>query len=242
MSQNNPVSKRLFIGSLPYRFTEGELLDLFISEGKIISLRIMHNRWGKSRGIGYIEYENLDDAINAKEKYHNYLLGDRTIIVDYAQPDPFLTPEGQARHQEALDKYPNRRQALNYLPHPDSDTSEYQQQRYQAHAGSDSFSSRRSESRPVSNSEENRRPKKYKGGKPVFNSLGKSINRNTNGEYVPKFFPETNKSTKKKFRPRPGQKPEYKSSSELHVRTSVFKQRHFSSKVGAKFAAKSKRK
>jgi hypothetical protein len=237
MNQNNPVSKRLFIGSLPYRFTEGELLSLFISEGKIISLRIMHNRWGKSRGIGYIEYENLDDAVHAKEKFHNYRLGDRTIIVDYAQPDPFLTPEGQARHQEALDKHPNRRQALNFLPHPDSDTSEYQQRRSQAHSSSFAPRNYQSDNKPQS-----KPTRKYKGGKPVFNSLGKSLNRNTSGEYIPKFFPEIAPNKKKKFKARPGQKPEYKSSSELHVRSSVFKQRHFSSKVGAKFAAKSNRK
>ncbi len=236
MKQNNPANKRLFIGSLPYRFTEGELLSLFISEGKIISLRIMHNQWGKSRGIGYIEYENLDDAIHAKEKYHNYRIGDRTIIVDYAQPDPFLTPEGKARHEEALQKHPNRRQALNYLPHPDSDTSEYQQRRSQAH---------QSNFTPRNDYQPNSQPqkvKRFKGGKPVFNSLGKSINRDISSEYTPKFFPELSNSSKKKFRPKPGQKPEYKSSSPLHVRSSVFKQRHFGSKVGAKFAAKSKRK
>ena len=247
MNENKPVSKRLFIGSLPYRFTEGELLDLFISEGKIISVRIMHNRWGKSRGMGYVEYENLNDAIRAKEKYHNFFLGDRSIIVDYAQPDPFLTPEGQARHQEALEKHPNRRQALTYLPHPDSDTNEYQQRRFQAHSGQTSSFSPRSESRSEFktsyNSMESRHPKKYKGGKPVFNSLGKSLNRDTSGEYTPKFVPESFPTkNKKKFRPRPGQKPEYLASSPSHVRSTVFKQRHFGSKVGAKFAAKSKNK
>jgi len=252
MNNNKPVSKRLFVGSLPYRFTEGELLDLFISEGKIISVRIMHNQWGKSRGMGYIEYENLDDAIRAKEKYHNFYLGDRSIIVDYAQPDPFLTPEGQARHQEALEKHPNRRQAQTYLPHPDSDTEEYHQRSFQAHNNfAPSFSRRpesrntfapRSEPRSSFNQEEtNRPPRKYKGGKPVFNSVGKSLNRNTTGEYVPKFFPEVDPN-KKKFRPRPGQKPEYLGSSPLHVRSTVFKQRAFGSKVGAKFAAKNKRK
>ncbi len=243
MNNNKPVSKRLFVGSLPYRFTEGELLDLFIPEGKIISLRIMHNRWGKSRGMGYIEYENLDDAIRAKEKYHNFYLGDRSIIVDYAQPDPFLTPEGQARHQQALEKHPNRRQALNYLPHPDSDTSEYQNRRFQAHSNnqSSSFTPRLESQNSFTQEENNRQPRKYKGGKPVFNSLGKSLNRNTTGEYVPKFFAQVNPD-KKKFRPRPGQKPEYLSSSPLHVRSTVFKQRAFGSRVGAKFAAKSKKK
>lgn len=219
MNQSKPVSKRLFVGSLPYRFTEGELLDLFISEGKIVSIKIVKNQWGKSRGMGYVEYENLNDAIDAKEKYHNYQIGDRSIIVDYAQPDPFLTPEGKARHEQALQKHPQRRQSLNYLPHPDSDQNEYRQKSFRTHQN------------------------KYKGGKPVFNSLGKSLNRNTSGEYIPKFIPESfpNKN-KKKFRPRPGQKPEYMGSSPFHVRSTVFKQRNFGSRVGAKFAAKSKKK
>lgn len=242
MNQSKPVSKRLFVGSLPYRFTEGELLDIFISEGKIISLKIMHNRWGKSRGMGYVEYENLDDAIRAKEKYHNFFLGDRSIIVDYAQPDPFLTPEGQARHQQALEKHPNRRQSQTYLPHPDSDTQEYQQRRFQAHSEPITpFIPRHSSLQSSSNQSKINHPKKYKGGKPVFNSLGKSLNRNATGEYVPKFIPEINPN-KKKFRPRPGQKPEYLGSSPLHVRSTVFKQRAFGSRVGAKFAAKSKKK
>ncbi len=217
MPSNKPVSKRLFIGSLPYQFTEGELLTLFFSQGKIISVRIMHNRWGKSRGLGFVEFENIDDAIRAKEKFHNFYLGDRTIIVDYAEPDPFLTEEGRLRHEEALKEHPNRHQARVFLPHPDSDISDYQRQK-----------------KSLDNRE-------YKGGKPVFNSVGKSLNKNTTGEYIPKFFPELS-TNKKKFRPRPGQKPEYKSSSPLHVRSSVFKQRNFGSKVGAKFAFKSKKK
>ena len=208
MTENKPVSKRLFIGSLPFRFTEGELLSLFITEGKIISLRIMHNKWGKSRGIGYVEYENLDDAIRAKQKYHNYFITDRTIIVDYAAPDPFLTPEGQARHEEALARHPKKNpiNSANFLPPKKS------------------FANR-----------------EYKGSKPAFNSLGKSLNRNTIGEYIPKFFPENFPVKKKRFIAKPGQKPEYKSSSPLHVRSSVFKQRNFGAKVGAKFAFKSKK-
>ena len=241
MNESKPVSKRLFVGSLPYRFTEGELLDIFIPEGKIISLRILHNRWGKSRGMGYVEYENINDAIRAKEKYHNFRLGDRSIIVDYAQPDPFLTPEGQARHEEALEKHPNRRQSQNYLPHPDSDVQEYQQRRFEAHSStSSSFVPQRSESQPRPN-QDNSKTKKYKGGKPIFSSVGKSLNRNNVGEYVPKFFPEIDPN-KKKYKPRLGQKPEYKSSSPLHVRSTVFKQRVFGSRVGAKFAAKNKKK
>ena len=240
MPSNKPVSKRLFIGSLPYQFTEGELLTLFISQGKIISIRIMHNRWGKSRGIAYVEFENLNDAIKAKEKFHNFYIGDRTIIVDYAEPDPFLTEEGRLRHEEALKEHPNRRQARVFLPHPDSDISDYQEQK----KALDNRQYPPRQQSPIARPSflnEDRKPREYKGGKPVFNSVGKSLNRNTTGEYVPKFFPELNPN-KKKFRPKPGQKPEYKSSSDFHVRSSVFKQRNFGSKVGAKFAFKSKKK
>jgi len=245
METQKPLSKRLFVGSLPYRFTEGELLSLFVSEGKIISLRIMHNQWGKSRGIAFVEFENLNDAIRAKEKFHNYRIGDRSIIVDYAQADPFLTEEGKTRHQEALERHPNRRQSPVYLPHPDSDVDDYRQQK-------ESFNNRQYPSRRQESDQsfptnsrvfdKKNKSREYKGGKPVFNSLGKSLNRNTTGEYVPKFFPKLDQNKKNKWKPKPGQKPEYKSSSELHVRSSVFKQRNFGSKVGAKFAFKSKKK
>jgi len=95
-------TKRLFIGGVPYAFREGQLLSLFVTCGKVIDVRIIKDSWGKSRGMAYIEFANQKDAITAKEKFHNYLIQkDRTIIVDYAKPDPFLTPEGKARHQAA---------------------------------------------------------------------------------------------------------------------------------------------
>ncbi|MFA5024952.1 MAG: RNA-binding protein [Candidatus Shapirobacteria bacterium] len=118
MDQKHSPNKRLFIGSLPFRFTEGELLELFVPFGKVISLKIMHNRWGKSRGMGFIEFDELESAVAAKEKMNRYKLGDLAIIVDYSEPDPFLTPEGQERHLEALKRHPQRAQAtgLNGKP------------------------------------------------------------------------------------------------------------------------------
>jgi len=109
MPSNKPPSKRLFIGSLPFKFTEGELLSLFVPFGRITAIRIMHNQWGKSRGLGFVEFDDINSAISAKTKLHNYSLGERTIIVDYAEPDPFLTPEGQARHDEAQARKPKPR-------------------------------------------------------------------------------------------------------------------------------------
>ncbi len=114
-STKNPPGKRLFVGGIPYKFREGQLLSLFVDCGKVIDVRIIKDRLGKSRGLAYVEFENEQDAIQAKEKYHNYKIApDRTIIVDFARPDPFLTPEGKARHQKALQI---RQMVENRKPH-----------------------------------------------------------------------------------------------------------------------------
>ncbi|HOZ81001.1 MAG TPA: RNA-binding protein [Candidatus Woesebacteria bacterium] len=109
-------SKRLFVGSLPYKFNEGELLTLFAPFGRIISMRIMHNQWGKSRGLGFVEFDALESAVKAKEAMHNYQLEERSIIVDYSKPDPFLTEEGKARHLQALSKKKFRHPQKTFTP------------------------------------------------------------------------------------------------------------------------------
>lgn len=116
-NQVSPTT-RLFVGSLPYRLSESDLLSLFVPYGRIVFLRIMKNQWGKSRGLGFVEFDSLDSAIKAKQALHHSAIGDRTMIVDYAQPDPLLTPEGQARHQEKLNRFAARYPQRSNLDQP----------------------------------------------------------------------------------------------------------------------------
>ncbi len=115
-------NKRLFVGALPFKYTEGELVTLFAPFGRITALRIIHNQWGKSRGMGYVEYDELQSAINAQHELHNFAVeSDRTIIVDFAKPDPYLTPEGAARHIAALAEKKKKRPTTNFIaPKPTS--------------------------------------------------------------------------------------------------------------------------
>jgi len=104
-SRNNPPNKRLFIGGVPFEFREGQLLSLFVTCGKVIDVRIIKNKRGNSRGMAYVEFAKIEDAVTAQKKFHNHhVTSDRTIIVDFARPDPFLTPEGKARHLQAQKK------------------------------------------------------------------------------------------------------------------------------------------
>ena len=123
MTSNKLPNKRLFVGGLPYKFNEGQLLRLFVTEGKVIDARVIHNQWGRSRGMGYVEFEDLNDATQAKQKFHNYEIEPgRTIIVDYAQIDPMSTPEGQQRHAQAqAGKRPSIRRSDNYSRAPQGD-------------------------------------------------------------------------------------------------------------------------
>jgi RNA recognition motif-containing protein len=89
------LKNRLFVGSLPYNYTESELLKLFVTEGKVIDVRIIKNPWGRSRGMGYVQFELEEDALKAKEKYHNWHLGELKIIVDFAKEDPALGPNAK---------------------------------------------------------------------------------------------------------------------------------------------------
>ena len=104
MPSTNP-QKRLFVGSLPYSTTEEQLKKLFLAYGPLDSCRLIYDKWGKSRGIAYLEYQSLASAQKAKEALHGYFLQDRTIIVDYAKPDPFDTPEGKLKHQQARERH-----------------------------------------------------------------------------------------------------------------------------------------
>ena len=99
------TNKRLFVTGLPYKFSEGQLLRMFVEFGKVIDARIIFNKWGRSRGMGYVEFEKEIEAIEAKKKMHNFHIDeDRHIIVDFAKIDPMLTPEGRANYEEALQR------------------------------------------------------------------------------------------------------------------------------------------
>lgn len=109
------IRKRLFVSGLPYNFTEGQLLRLFVGYGRVLDARIIISRWGKSRGMGYVEFEREEEAIRAKTEMHNKKIAeDRSIIVDYAKPDPLDTDEGKKRYQEAVARKPKRKERRDF--------------------------------------------------------------------------------------------------------------------------------
>jgi RNA recognition motif-containing protein len=85
---NQAMNKKLYVGSLPFSTTEEELHELFSAYGAIASVRIVTDKFtGMSKGFGFVEMENADDAKKAIEGLNGKALNGRTLIVNEARPE-----------------------------------------------------------------------------------------------------------------------------------------------------------
>ena len=80
------MSKKLFVGNLPFHFTENELSDLFKAYSSVQSVNLVTDRvTGKSRGFGFVELENDDDANAAIDELSDTEVDGRQISVNEAR-------------------------------------------------------------------------------------------------------------------------------------------------------------
>jgi RNA recognition motif-containing protein len=77
---------RLYVGSLPYQTTSQDLSDLFGQVGQVISATVITDRdSGRSKGFGFVEMSDDQEARNAIDRLNGTTLGDRTIVVNEAR-------------------------------------------------------------------------------------------------------------------------------------------------------------
>jgi RNA recognition motif-containing protein len=80
-------SIRLFVGSLPWSTTSEELNQLFSRIGKVIdAVVIIDKPSGKSKGYGFVEMSNPEEAQAAINKFNGYEFQGRTLVVNSAAP------------------------------------------------------------------------------------------------------------------------------------------------------------
>jgi RNA recognition motif-containing protein len=81
------VSKKLFIGSLAWGTTDDSLQAHFAQCGTVASAKVVTDRdTGRSRGFGFVEFDDDKEADAAVEKLNNSDLDGRNIIVSEARP------------------------------------------------------------------------------------------------------------------------------------------------------------
>jgi len=77
---------RIYVGKLPYQTTDQDLLDLFSQYGEVASANVIIDReTGRSKGFGFVDMSNDQDAQAAIGQLNNSTLAGRTIVVNEAQ-------------------------------------------------------------------------------------------------------------------------------------------------------------
>ena len=81
------MKKNLFLGSLAYATTDDTLREFFEQIGPVASAKVITDREsGRSKGFGFVEFENEDDNKKAIDQLDGKELDGRTITVNEARP------------------------------------------------------------------------------------------------------------------------------------------------------------
>jgi RNA recognition motif-containing protein len=81
------MSSNLFIGNLSFDVREEDLRELFSTHGTVSSARVITDRdTGRSRGFGFVEMAQAEDAQKAIQSLDGYDLKGRNLKVNAAQP------------------------------------------------------------------------------------------------------------------------------------------------------------
>lgn len=87
MKEEVKVSKKLFIGSLAWATTDDSLKAHFEQCGTVASAKVITDREsGRSRGFGFVEYDDDKAAEQAVAKLNGSDLDGRSINVSEARP------------------------------------------------------------------------------------------------------------------------------------------------------------
>src|SRR5713101_6826805 len=111
MSTQEHTSMRLYVGGLPYQTTERDLIELFEQEGQVVEAAIITDRdTGRSKGFGFVEMSNEQEARSAIQRLNGTLLGNRTIIVNEARERQSTGNRGfQGRERRPNNSYRSER-------------------------------------------------------------------------------------------------------------------------------------
>ena len=79
------MKKKLFVGNLSWKATEDSLKPVFEAFGKVVSIKIITDHTGRSKGFGFVEMDTDQDALNAIQGLNEKVHLDRNMRVSLAQ-------------------------------------------------------------------------------------------------------------------------------------------------------------
>jgi len=77
----------IYVGNLPYNIVEEDLREIFEEYGEVSTVKIIADKLtGRSKGFGFVEMDNSQEATKAIEELNNAELGGRNIKVNESRP------------------------------------------------------------------------------------------------------------------------------------------------------------
>ena len=81
------MGKNIYVGNLPYDTTGDDLVQLFQTYGTVTSGQVIIDKFsGRSRGFGFVEMANDDEAQAAIDDLNGKPYGGRPLTVNEARP------------------------------------------------------------------------------------------------------------------------------------------------------------
>lgn len=79
---------KLYVGNLPFDFSEEDLNELFAAYGTVVSAKIITDRYsGQSRGFGFVEMSTRGEGHQAMETLSGQAVKGRNLVVNEARQD-----------------------------------------------------------------------------------------------------------------------------------------------------------
>jgi cold-inducible RNA-binding protein len=92
------MSVKLFVGGLPFSTSSEQLRALFASVGAVESASVVTDReTGRSRGFGFVEMSNTEEANDAVARLNGSSVEGRSITVEIAKPSGSARAGGPRR-------------------------------------------------------------------------------------------------------------------------------------------------
>lgn len=89
------MSKKLYVGSLPYSVDDNQLRELVAPFGAVSSAKVISDKFsGRSKGFGFVEMDSDEEALKAIEGLNGKDVGGRALVVNEARP---MAPRGDFR-------------------------------------------------------------------------------------------------------------------------------------------------
>ncbi len=78
---------KLFVGNLPYDITEGEIANLFMEYGEVISTNLIKDQYtGKSKGFAFVEMSTRGEGHKAMETLNKQTFKHNQLVCREAIP------------------------------------------------------------------------------------------------------------------------------------------------------------